>query len=408
MNASASFPPSTRGSLARAVIARFHVIAWLFGVALSLLLFVRDFVTSQRAHDLSINGSAIWGRDFVNVFTSGRLVIEGRLADLYDKQAYRAWQTGEFGWGIHDHMYSYPPVTLLYTPAFGALPYFWSLALWTTISLLLFGLAARPWLAREKLHESLALILPTTIVCVWAGHYGLIMGALWLSAWHHIDTRPKLSGIMVGLMIIKPHMAVLIPILFLRKKAWTAIASAAATVAALVGISILFFGVELWKTYLESTSQSQLNLLHATHTFFAKMMPTVSPALFAYGFPAQLVWPAQLAIATVVILLMWRYMPADSHRAGLAASVATFLILPYAFNYDMTIVGLASLIMLTEASRAGRIWPALMASVIFLLPAVIIYMNKAGFWISPLLVGAFLFQILHGAERAPRWDGARA
>ena len=168
MNEPASIQPSGHASLARAMISRFHVIAWLFGVALSLLLFVRDFVTSQRAHDLSINGSAIWGRDFVNVFTSGRFVIEDRLADLYDKQAYRAWQTGEFGWGIHDHMYSYPPVTLLYTPAFGALPYFWSLALWTTISLLLFGLAARPWLAREKLHESLALILPTTIVCVWA------------------------------------------------------------------------------------------------------------------------------------------------------------------------------------------------------------------------------------------------
>jgi hypothetical protein len=114
-----------------------------------------------------------------------------------------------------------------------------------------------------------------------------------------------------------------------------------------------------------------------------------------------------LAIATVVIILMWRYMPADSHRAGLAASVATFLILPYAFNYDMTIVGLASLILLTQASRAGQIWPALMASVIFLLPSVIIYMNKAGLWISPLLLGVFLFQILRGVERTPRWDTVR-
>lgn len=404
MNESEYVSPTRSASLARAVIARFHIITWLFGVALSLLLFVRDYVTSQRAHDLSINGSAIWGRDFVNVFTSGRFVIEGKLADLYDKSAYRAWQTSEFGWGIHDHMYSYPPVTLLYTPAFGAIPYFWSLALWTVVSLLLFGLAARPWLAREKLPEAVALILPTTIVCVWAGHYGLIMGALWLSAWHHLDSRPKLSGVMTGLMIIKPHMAVLMPILFLRKKAWTAMATAAATVAVLVGISILFFGIDLWRIYLESTSQNQLSLLHATHTFFAKMMPTVSPALFAYGFPAQLVWPTQVAIATAVIILMWRYMPADPHRAGLAAAVATFLILPYAFNYDMTVVGLASLILLTEASRAVRIWSALMASVIFLLPAVIIYMNKAGFWISPLLVGAFLFQILHGVERAPRWD----
>ncbi len=400
-------PLSLPWSYSSAVIARFHIFAWLLGIGLSLLLFARDFVTSQQAQGFSINGSAIWGRDFVNVFTSGRFVIEGRLADLYDNGAYRAWQSSEFGWGIHDHMYSYPPVTLLYTPAFGAIPYFWSLALWTIISLCLFSAAARPWLAREKLPEWLGLILPTTIVCVWAGHYGLIMGALWLSAWHHLEKRPKLSGLLTGLMIIKPHMAILMPILFLRRKAWTAIATAAITVAALVGVSILLFGIDLWKTYLESTSQSQLNLLHATHTYFAKMMPTLSPALFAFGFPAQLVWPAQVAVAVIVIILMWRYLPADPHRAGLAAAVATFLILPYAFNYDMTVVGLASLILLTEASRAVRIWPALMASVIFLLPAVIIYMNKAGLWIAPLLLGAILFQMLHGVARMPRWDEVR-
>lgn len=394
-------------SVASAIIARFHIIAWLFGVALSLLLFVRDFVTAQQSHGLSINGSAIWGRDFVNVFTSGRFVIEGRLADLYDKDAYRAWQTAHFGWGIHDHMYSYPPVTLFYTPLFGAVPYLWALALWTIVSLLLFGLAARPWLAREKLAEGLGLILPTTIVCVWAGHYGLIMGALWLAAWHHLETRPKLSGLMTGLMIIKPHMAVLMPILYLRRKAWTAIAAAAATVAVLVTLSILVFGVDLWRTYLESTSQSQLNLIHATHTFFAKMMPTLPPALFAYGFPAGFVWSAQAVVATIVIILMWRFQPADPYRAGLAAAVATFLILPYAFNYDMTVVGLASLIILKQASREARIWRALMAAIVFLLPAVIIYMNKAGAWLSPLLLAIFLFQMLHGQQRAPAWDEIR-
>lgn len=395
-------------SLASAIIARFHIIAWLFGVAFSLLLFVRDYLTFQHSRGISINGSAIWGRDYVNVFTSGRFVIEGRLADLYDKDAYRAWQTETFGWGIHDHMYSYPPVTLFYTPIFGAMPYFWSLALWTIVSLLVFGLAARPWLRRESLGEGLAMILPASIVCVWAGHYGLIVGALWLAAWHNLETRPKLSGVMAGLMIIKPHMAVLIPILYLRRKSWSAIAAAAATVAILVAASAVCFGPELWTTYLESTSQSQLSLLHATHTFFAKMMPTLSPALFAYGFPAQLVWPAQVAVAAIVVILMWVYQPADAHRAGLAAAAATFLILPYAFNYDMTVVSLAALILLTEASRREKIWPALIASVIFLLPAVIIYMNKAGFWISPLLIAAFLFQLLYKAERAPRWGQTAA
>lgn len=396
--------PQPKRPLASKAIAGFCLVVWLFGVALSLFLFVRDYMASQHAHGWSINGFAIWGRDFVNVFTSGRFVIEGRLDQLYDQNLYRAWQTDHFGWGIHDHMYSYPPVTLLYTPAFGAIPYFWSLALWTIISLLLFGYAARPWLAREKLGEGLALIVPSTIVCVWAGHYGLIMGALWLSAWHHLEERPRLSGLMTGLMIIKPHMAVLMPVLMLRRKAWSAMTTAAMTVAVLVGMSILFFGLDLWRTYLESTSQSQLSLLHATHTFFAKMMPTISPALFALGFPAELVWPAQVAVATVVIILMWKYMPADPHSAGLAAAVATFLILPYAFSYDMTVVGLASLIVMARASRALRFWPALAASIIFLLPAAITYMNKGGFWISPLLLGAFLFQLIHGTERAQRWD----
>lgn len=388
------------------MIARFHIIAWLFGVVLSLLLFVRDFATSQHAQGVSINGSAIWGRDFVNVFTAGRFVIEDRLADLYDLAAYRTWQTGEFGWGIHDHMYSYPPVTLLYAPIFGVLPYFWSLALWTALSLLAFGLAARPWLAREKLPELIGLILPTTIVCVWAGHYGLFMGALWLAAWHNLETRPKLSGLMTGLMIIKPHMAILMPILYLRRKAWSAIAAATATVVVLIAVSALIFGIELWWTYLASTSQNQLNLVHASHTFFAKMMPTVSAALFAYDFPAPFVWSTQGAVAAAVIVAMWRYQPADLHKAGLAAAVATFLILPYAFNYDMTVVGLASLIVLTEVSRTARIWSALLASVIFLLPAVIVYINKAGFWIAPLLLAAFLFQLLHGEQRVPRWDEA--
>ena len=39
---------------------------------------------------------------------------------------------------------------------------------------------------------------------------------------------------------------------------------------------------------------------------------------------------------------------------------------------------------------------------------VIIDMNRAGFWIAPLLLAAFLFQILHDVKRAPRWGKTAA
>lgn len=400
--------PTPRRRIMSAIVSRFHLIVWLIGVEMAGELIYWDYVRSQRSHGLSINGQALWGRDFVNVFSSGRLVIEGRLYDLYDKIAYRAWQADYFGGGIREHNYSYPPVTLFYTPLFGALPYVWALALWSILSVLMFGFAARPWLLRENLPAWLGFVLPSSIVCVWAGHYGLFVGALWLAAWHNLEKRPKLAGFFTGLLIIKPHMAVLMPILFLRRKAWTAMGAAAATVIILVGLSILFFGLDLWHIYLTSTSETQLNMLHATRAFFLKMMPTISPALFALGFPASLVWPAQVAVASITIILMWRFQPADAHRAGLSAAVATFLILPYAFNYDMTVVGLAALIVLAAASKDVHVIAALFASTIFLLPTFLISLNKTGIWIAPLLLAAFLFQLLWRAERAPRWDEAAA
>jgi alpha-1,2-mannosyltransferase len=374
-------------------------IIWVIALGFAAYLFVRDALTARFQNDLSINGFAIWGRDFVNVFTSGRLVIEDKLTILYDPRLYQAWQTAEFGAGIRTHNYSYPPVTLLYTPVFGALPYLWALALWTLLSLLSFVLAARPWLRRASLPTVLGAIIPTTIVCIWAGHYGLLVGALWLAAWHNLDKRPALAGMLTGLMIVKPHMAVLMPLMFLRRRAWVAIASATATVALLVGISILIFGLDLWQIYLTKTSGDQLQLVSATRAFFINMMPTVAPALFAYGFPTTTVWTIQFGVAAIALTALWRFAPAEAHLAGLAAAVATFLVLPYAFNYDMTIIGLAAVLMIYRPDARSRSLSVLIAATVVILPPTLIYLNRAGYWIAPAALALFLFDILAAGHR---------
>ncbi len=367
---------------------------WVVGIICALFLFVRDILAAQKSDGLSINGSALWGRDFVNVFTSGRLVIEDNLAILYDPKAYQAWQTIEFGSGINTHNYSYPPVTLLYTPIFGAMPYLWALALWTIASVLVFTLAARPWLRRAGVPSLLGAAIPSSIVCIWAGHYGLLIGALWLGAWHNLDKRPALAGVLTGLMIVKPHMAILMPLMFLRRRAWMAIAWAAATVAMLVGLSALIFGPDIWYTYLTRTSGDQLNLVTQTGAFFTHMMPTVAPALFAYGFPAAAVWAVQFGVAAVAIIALWRFAPADAHLAGLACAVATFLVLPYGFNYDMTVVGLAAVLMLYRREAPSSAYSVPIAATILVLPPVLIDLNLLGVWIAPIILGLFLFDLL--------------
>src|SRR3546814_3633796 len=74
-----------------------------------------------------------------------------------------------------------------------------------------------------------ALILPGSLVNIWAGHYGFLVGALALYGWRWLDTHPRRAGIIFGIMTIKPHLGVLVALVLLLRRDWTAIGWAAAT-----------------------------------------------------------------------------------------------------------------------------------------------------------------------------------
>jgi alpha-1,2-mannosyltransferase len=373
---------------------RIGMIFWGFGLVLIAALLALDIANASGRPGYSINGQSLWGRDFVNLWSAGRLVIEGKTALIYDVEAYQAWQRAVLGPGIDNHNYSYPPVSLLYAPLFGALPYLAALALWLLLSATLFVVAARPWIERLGLPVWIALILPSTLLCLWAGHYGLIVGALWLFAWHWLDERPLRAGAAIGLMLVKPHLAILIPILLARRGAWRAFAAATATVAVLVTASALAFGPTLWRTYVESTSRLQLALVEEPHTLFGLMMPTPAPALYALGLPQPMVWTAQVLIVVAVVgLLLWR-QPADRYRAGAAAAVATFLVLPYGFNYDLTVVGIAALMLLADASRSGRRPDAAVAGLALALPPAMMFLGVIDFRPAPFVLAALFWLLL--------------
>lgn len=370
------------------IAAPLPAILWLGGLVAALGLYGLDIIARRGQHELSINGHALWGRDFANLWSAGRLVLDGQTALLYDVRAYQAWQAAHLSPGILEHNYSYPPTSLLYAPLFGALPYLAGLALWLLLSLGAFLLAARPWLRRNGLAPWWALALPASVVCLWAGHYGLIFAALWLFAWKEIDDRPGLAGVAIGLMLVKPHLALLMPLVLLRRGAWRAFGTAALTVALLVALSILLFGAGLWRTYLGGTTGLQLSMVGEPHMLWSYMMPTIPPALLAAGVSPPIAWSIYAIVALLVTgLLLWR-LPADPDRAGMLVAVATILVLPYAFNYDLTIVAVAALILFVEAARSGDRLGAWIAAASLALPATMIYLAAMGFRIAPLVLGA--------------------
>jgi alpha-1,2-mannosyltransferase len=377
------------------------LLAWLAAALLAGRFFLADILYALEHGGWRSAPATLLGRDFVNLVTAGHLVIDQKLSLIYDVAAYQQFQSVLFDGRVGGHNYSYSPVSFFYAPLFAIGGYGLAYALWIGITGFLFALAARPYLRGAGLPAWLALLVPAGLVNIWAGHYGFLFGALWLGAWRLIDSRPRTAGVLIGLMIVKPHLAVLMPIVLLRRGAWSAIASAAATAGGLVLLSGLVFGWDYWITYLTETSALQATMVAESNGFFVRMMPTVYPSMLLAGLGWSGAVAAQAVVAIAAIAALWKWLPADPLRAGLAAASATFLVLPYAFNYDMTVIGIAALIALyrtaSDASPVARYAPVLA----FLLPLLVVSLNQAGVPAAPFILGLFLaVQLAEGRQAA--------
>jgi alpha-1,2-mannosyltransferase len=372
-------------------------IFWALAAAMFAFIIARD-VAQTRWSDGSIGGVALWGRDFVNVWSSGALTLQHKLAILYDVDAYRAFQTGLLGDGVKWHNYSYPPVTLLYTWVFALLPYPLALGLWLGGTGAFFAWAARPYMREAGLPAWAALAAPACLMNLWTGHYGFLVGGLWLAAFHLLPRRPVVSGALIGLMVVKPHLAILLPLVLLAWREGRAFAAAAATVAAVVALSILLFGWQSWATYLTGTARLQASMVGDVGTFFITMMPTLTPALATLGVPLAVAAVAQIVVAAGAVALLLKRLPADPHRAALATATATFLVLPYAFAYDMTVAGMAGLLLFRESLTSPH-RPAwrFAAGTAALLPIAILWFGAMHWPAAPVLL-AFQLAALTGVR----------
>lgn len=382
--------------------ARAWTLAWIVALVFVAILFIQDIATTRFTPWPSIRGGmAIWGRDFANMYTAGNLLLEGRLDLLYDLKGYSAYQDALFDGGLRRHNYSYPPPTLLYIWGLALLPYWVALVSWLVLTGAAFAAAARPYLRDAGLPAWLALVAPATLLNVWAGHYGLLIGALWLGAFHLLPRRPVLAGMLIGLMLVKPHLAILAPLILARRGEWTAFAAAGATAAGLVAVSALAFGPDLWRTWLGVTVGVQAGMVDDVGSHFLTMMPTIVPAVSALGFPGAPAWTVQILAGGAAVAALLLRMPAESRDAGLAGGVATFLVVPYAFNYDMTVPGLAALLILARLCRDPDRRIPFGLVLIFLLPLTVQTFGLLHLPVPALLLAALLALTLRQARAEP-------
>jgi hypothetical protein len=357
---------------------------WIVGNLLVIGLFAIDI---SQLHGFRVGDNVMWGRDFLNLWAGGRLAIEGRLDALYDLGRYHDFLQAGFG-PLALHIYSYPPTSLLLDVPFGALPYPLAYALWTIGGTALFFFAARPYMREAGLPAWLALATPAATTNLWAGHFGFLMGALWLLAFRDFDAKPKRAGITTALMAVKPHVSLLIPLLLLRRMRWTTMLVSGAGVGVIGVASLIAFGPDLWRTYVHTTATLEVSTMGMGGQFFQTMMTSTMVTMRQHALTMPLAGMAQVATAVTAVVLLWRAAKPGVPLASLCfpAATATFLVLPYAFDYDMTVATLGVILTLHRRWDAMAGWERAALGAGFLVPQGCILLAMAGIPLVPVIL----------------------
>lgn len=280
----------------------------------------------------------IIGRDFVNTWMGAKTVLEGHAREVLQVGLHMHRLTDALG-PMPPHNWSYPPSLFLFIWPLGALPYLAACAVWSIVGYAAYLLAAATHDGRARYLLFVA-AAPAIAVNLCSGQTGCFTAAILILVFRYLDERPLLAGALLGLMLCKPHLAVLFPLALIVSGRWRVIAAAAASSVVLIGGTALVFGSEIWSDYFRFVLPVQRGVLD-TGTGFLTMMPTGFIHARMLGASNATAWMVQtpftvFALAAVVWTFTKRRDPLLSAGVLLTASV---IAVPYAFAYDMVVFG---------------------------------------------------------------------
>jgi hypothetical protein len=362
------------------------VSVWGLGLVIALV--------SIGADVLVPGANRIIGRDFVNLWTAGHLVRSGQAQCVYDVHCFRSAIHEVLGL-VTSQNYSYPPQALLLAAPLAVLPYYMALAAWTLGGIAFFSWCAKPYLPKG-FRTYLAALTPAAAINTWSGQFGFLLGGLWLLCFRMIDQRPKRSGVLAGLLTFKPHLGIMIAVTLIRDR--RAVAAALLTTLALVILSVAAFGLEPWTRFLFDTTRQQQTILTSPNpTFYFQMMPS---AYVAYGKGAIGI-VTQVFFGGAAVILLAR----SGRWDAFSASTATVLLVPYVFNYDMTVANLGFATILYGRWSELTWYDRSVFILAFLSPELTYF---ADFLAPPALLGALILQLRHSGRNTTVLDGAHS
>ena len=280
--------------------------------------------------------------DFCWIWVSGKFAAMAHPSWIYRQAIYAAAQNIYYRPGecLFLHQYVYPPTFLFLTYPLGLLPYLAAYGVWVGVTLAIYLTAIYAILPR-KAALAAAVIPAFALKNFQLGHNGFLTAALVGLSLVVIERRPWLAGISLGLLICKPHFAVLFPLVLIASRNWRALGGAAAATALLGIAAAIAFGRETWLAFFASLFDRNVGL--SPQTGVVLLLESVYGLLQWVGASARLAAGVHLAVAAaaaIMVSAVWaRPYPPDLKAALLPA--ASLLFSPYVLLYDFCILSIA-------------------------------------------------------------------
>src|ERR1035437_1498532 len=279
--------------------------------------------------------------DFLCPYSTAYMTSHGRMADLYKPAAQLAVQQGLALHSAESVPPERPPLPFNRAPFYalllgplGWLPFRAAFVCWILLQIGVF-VACLAWAWRRFGLPALVfgcMSMPAALGIAHAQDSVLVLAIL-IASYILVEKGMEwTSGVVLGLLLVKFHLAPLWPIALILQRRWKMLGGFAATGTAVAGISLAMIGVDGVRAYAAMLQNRDLAWLAAGPEY----MISVQGLVFNLGIASML---ALAAVATAILALflvaLWH---APLWRTYAATTAASLLLVPHVHMYDATML----------------------------------------------------------------------
>ncbi|RKU04472.1 hypothetical protein C7H84_05700 [Burkholderia sp. Nafp2/4-1b] len=302
------------------------------------------------------------GADFSVFWSASYAMLHGSPALAYDFSAFSRLSAALFANLGRDTFapWLYPPTYLLLVTPLALLPFALGYPLFVGCGVVVLGLAAwrvsglRAIPGAARVAPLALAAAPCMFVTATLGQNAFLTASCAALAVYWAERRPMWAGLCIGLLSVKPQMALLFPFVLVAVRAWRTIAWAALATATFAALSVLACGIESLRLFVAGTGLARSIVLeHGIVFWFAS--PTPFATLRLAGVPLGVAYAAHACIAAIAIAAAcsaWMQSRDTRVRAAVLA-VATLVANPYVWHYELPWLVITMACMLSLGWRDG-------------------------------------------------------